>query len=200
MTHRNAGSFPTRCPSAPRGTERLNARHGWTLLIVAWIVFCAPSIAPAQMARTGEADAATETWKPAMDIVFCKDAEKDNYRFTVYDRRVLPAHRVLPSFTLMGKEQKKAKLKRKNKACAGGEGTLIGTSNALAVEPIFDAQSARHFWMVALNLTNGGQLRPLPLFQDRAPVIMTILYHPEVRSYCIQDWEAGCTPGDSKDD
>lgn len=144
-----------------------------------------------QPIRTAEAEAATRTRMPVLEIVLCEAAgEPKQYQFTVYDHRVLPPQRVLPKYVLMGKGREKGKLSSKTAPCPGGGGTAVFSSNGFDVEPT--PVEGDHLWWVRLRLTNGGHVNWVPLVRGDAPSKTTILYHPETKAYCVGGWEKDC--------
>ena len=151
----------------------------------------------AQMIRTAEADAATQTKTPVLEIILCEDDKApENFKVTVYDYRVLPRQRVLPRYILMGMGREKGRLSRENEPCPGGNGTALFTSEFLEVEPapapaMVDGTHL-HQWVLELKLSGGGFINPMSLFREHAPSRTTILYHPETGKYCIQGWEEDC--------
>jgi len=179
-----------------KGRKKRTLANQWPCLLLLLVVLVAGR-SVGQPIRTAEAEAATRTRVPVLEIVLCKDVdEPKSYKFTVYDHRVLPPQRVLPKYVLIGKGKKQGKLSSKNDPCPGGGGTPVFTSDVLDVEPAHDSAEGDHLWWVRLRLTNGGQVHLVPLIREDAPSKTTILYHPETKRYCIGGWEKDCAvPG-----
>lgn len=160
------------------------------LAVGLFLLLVAPRSA-AQPQRTAEAEAATQMRIPVLEIVLC-EAEPERFKFTVYDRRVLPTQRVLPKYLLMAAGKTTGRLSSKNEPCPGGNGTPVFSSEALQQNPVRAADGAGHLWVIELKLSDAGYIHPITLIREDAPSRTTILYHPETKRYCIRGWEKGC--------